>query len=92
MSKDLHTHMLMCTHTDSFYLPIVSLYSSGHHYILKKANPFGPELMMFTRLFTADHTQLQEFAALDDTALHSRLSAEPLTKSDLKVLDFLAKR
>ncbi|KAL5463457.1 hypothetical protein EMCRGX_G032352 [Ephydatia muelleri] len=65
---------------------------SGQYYILKKENPFGPELMMFGRLFTADYAQLQEYATLDDTALRSKLSAESLTKEDLKLLDFLGKR
>ena len=48
--------------------------------------------MTFGRLFTADHTQLQEYATLDVTALRSKLSAESLTKEDLKLLDFLGKR
>ena len=70
----------------------VGLPVSGQYSILKKANPFGPELMTFGRLFTADHTQLQEYATLDVTALRSKLSAESLTKEDLKLLDFLGKR
>lgn len=70
----------------------VGLPISGQYCILKKANPFGPELVMFGRLFTADHAQLQEYATFDEATLCAKLSADSMTKADLKFLDFLTKR
>lgn len=67
-------------------------YSPGQFPVKAGNTPFSPELMAFTRVFTATTELLEQWKDLDKDQLHEILMSEILYKRDIKALEFLENR
>ena len=74
-----------------FYLFLL-LNSPGHLVVKHGTAPFPPELMAFTRIFTAPPDLLKEWNDMSREKLCRALLSMNLYRKDIKVMEFLENR